>query len=391
MIDREIKLLKDKSFFLFGPRQTGKSTLLKGIFPADRTLYYDLLKSDQFLRLTANPSLFREEVFFRSAQVTHVVIDEVQKIPLLLDEVHHLMESPNPPCFILTGSSARKLKRTKANLLAGRALTSHLHPLTAEELGPLFSLTKSLQCGTLPSVYLEEREEVARERLRSYVETYLKEEIEIEAQVRQIGAFIRFLTIAGTENGHVLNFSNISRDVGTNYQTVKSYFQILEDTLIGWFLFPYQKSLRKRHAQHPKFYFFDTGVVRALTKQVSVPLEPRTPEFGRAFEHFVLLEILRWNDYARKDLTFSFYRTESGAEVDLIVETPEGRTIAVEIKAKDDVSSTDLRGLRSFAEVRPKTRLVCLGLASYPRKIGEIVILPWQQFRSLFDSNKEKG
>lgn len=380
MLFRSVKLPKNKSFFLFGPRQTGKSTLLKSLFPAQTTLTYDLLNTQEYLRLSAHPSLFKEEVASRSEAITHVFVDEIQRVPHLLDEVHSLMESANSPYFILTGSSARKLKRGKANLLAGRALTYHLYPLMTEELGDRFMLKKVLQFGSLPSVSLEESEEGAAERLRSYVETYLREEIELEAQIRQIGLFVRFLTLAGHENGNMLNFSNIGRETGTNYQTVKSYFQILEDTLLGEFLFPYQKSQRKRLAQHPKFYFFDPGVVRALTKKLTVTVEQGTPDFGRAFEHFVILELMRKANYERRDWTFSYYRTEAGAEVDLIIETPRGDLYAVEIKGKDLVDSTDFRGLCSFREICPKAQAFCVSLSPRRREINNVTIVPWQEF-----------
>lgn len=379
MIKRQLNIAKNESFFLFGARQTGKSTLLHDLFSGPGVYYYDLLKTDEFTRLAAHPEIFREEVASRNPKVTHIIIDEVQRIPALLNEVQYLMESAGAPVFILSGSSARKLKRSKANLLAGRALNYHLYPLTGGELGDNFSLTKALQIGTLPSVYLEESMELAQDRLRAYVEIYLKEEIELEAQFRRIGTFLHFLTIAAAENGNSINFSNIARETGVSYQTVKSYFQILEDTLIGNFLFPYHKSQRKRLAKHPKFYFFDPGVVRALTKKLSVRLEPKTSEFGRAFEHFVLLEIMRQADYQKLDYNFSYYRTEAGAEVDLIIETPNGETFALEIKGTDSIGATHLKGLLSFKEICPKAKLYCLSLSPRKRQVGDITILPWQE------------
>jgi predicted AAA+ superfamily ATPase len=378
MIKRQFKLPFNVSFFLLGPRQTGKSTLLHAVFPEETTYFYDLLKTEEFTRLAAHPELLREEILSRNSKITHIVLDEIQRIPDLLNEVHFLLESKNAPFFVLSGSSARKLKRAKANLLAGRALSFYLFPLTVEELGERFSLIRTLQFGSLPSVYLAD-DQIAKDRLRSYVETYLKEEIELEVQLRRMGLFISFLNLAANENGNVINFSNLARETGTSYQTVKAYFKILEDTLLGFFLFPYQKSLRKRLSRHPKFYFFDTGVVRALTKKINAPIEPRTPEFGRAFEHFVILEIMRQADYQKLDYLFSYYRTESGAEVDLIIETPKGKTIAVEIKATNMVDSLHLRGLRSFAEIYPSAKLCCVSLVPHAREIGKITILPWQE------------
>lgn len=384
MLRRFLKLPLDAHFFLFGARQTGKSTLLHTFFQKETIYYYDLLKTEEFTRLSAHPELLREEILSRPAKITHVVIDEIQRIPELLNEIHLLIESANAPYFALSGSSARKLKRSKANLLAGRALSYHLYPLTIEELGQSFSLTKALQYGTLPSIYLEESIQNAQDRLRTYVEVYLKEEIELEAQSRRIGLFIHFLSIAAGENGNALNFSNIARETGTSYQTVKSYFQILEDTLIGKFLFPYQKAIRKRLSKHPKFYFFDTGIVRALTKKITVPLEPKTFEFGRAFEHFIVLEIMHQAEYRKLDYTFSYYRTEGGAEVDLIIETPKGETFAVEIKSSDTIDSTHLRGLKSFKGICPGAKLCCVSTSPRVINAGDITILPWQEMNNSF-------
>ncbi|OHB75786.1 MAG: hypothetical protein A2Z34_04620 [Planctomycetes bacterium RBG_16_59_8] len=385
MVDRILDIPLTKSFFLFGPRQTGKSTLLRKMFPPEKTIYYDLLKTEEYERLSIRPSLFREEMNSRPPTIRYVVLDEIQRVPSLLNEIHALLESqsPSPPLFALCGSSARKLKRAQANLLAGRASTYHLHPLTHRECDDRFSLEKALNIGTLPSVYLAEDERNARETLKAYVETYLKEEVTAEALTRNVPAFLRFLSIAGDENGNVINLSNIARETGTSYQTVKEYFQILEDTLMGALLLPYARSERKRLVKHPKFYLFDTGIERALSKQLTLPLERHTTGYGRCFEHFLLTEIMRLADYARCDYTFSFFRTESGAEVDLIVETPDERTYAIEVKASDAPDSSHLRGLRSFLEICPTAVPICASLSPRPREIGKIRILPWQDIFAL--------
>lgn len=385
MIQRILKLPPNHSFFLFGPRQTGKSTLLKATFDPKNTLYYDLLKSEEYLRLSANPWLFREEILSRDPKITHVVVDEIQRIPQLLNEIHFILEGKAAPYFCLSGSSARKLKRSQANLLAGRAWTYHLYPLTHKELGALFSLEQALNLGTLPSVYLEQDEESARRTLRSYVETYLKEEIQAEALVRNLGGFLRFLTLASDENGNIINYSNIARETGTTYKTVKEHFQILEDTLIGFMLLPYSKAIRKRLIKHPKFYFFDTGVHRALTKKISVDLERKTSEYGRAFEHFLIAEIIRLARYYELDYEFSFYHSSNHAEVDLVIETPEEITYAIEIKATENPDLSSLRGLKSFSEVDPKVMLLCACLAPRKRLVAGITILPWQEmFETIF-------
>lgn len=378
MIARDLKLPPKHSFFLFGPRLTGKSTLLQATFASSQTLYYDLLKSEEYLRLSANPHLFREEIAARPARVTHVIVDEVQRVPALLNEIHYILEKPKAPYFCMSGSSARKLKRSHANLLAGRAWTYRLFPLTYRELGGSFSLHKALNLGTLPSVYLDESPAGAQKTLRAYVETYLREEIEAEALTRSLGGFLRFLTLAADNNGQIINYSTIARECGVSYQTVKGYFEILEDTLIGSFLQPYARSRRKRLVQHPKFYFFDTGVVRALQKTIGVELQPKTYEYGRAFEHFIILEIMRLASHGELDYEFSFYRTSNQAEVDLIVETPAKETYAIEIKASEQPEAEALSGLLSFKAICPKAVLYCVSQAPQRRKIKDVTILPWQ-------------
>jgi len=378
MVYRLLKPPLKHSFFLFGPRQTGKSTLLKTLLDPAKTMFYDLLKTEERLRLSAEPHLFREEILARGKKVTHVVVDEVQRIPPLLDEVHYLLEGQNPPYFCLSGSSARKLKRAHANLLAGRAWTYHLYPLTHVELGSRFLLDRALELGTLPSVYLSEDEE-ARRTLRSYVETYLQEEIEQEALVRNLGGFLRFLVLAGDENGNILNYSNIARETGTSYNTVKEYFQILEDTLLGFILLPYAKAVRRRLIKHPKFYFFDTGVHRAMAKKVSVPLQRKTSEYGRTFEHFLIAEIIRLASYQELDDRFSFYHSSNHVEVDLIIETPRRETYAIEIKATENPDPQALSSLRLFQEVCPKAKLYCASLVPRPIEREGVTILPWRE------------
>ncbi len=383
-ISRELNLPRQAHFFLFGPRQVGKSTWIRKNFLPEETLYFDLLLSDTYMRLKVDPSLFRQEIQARANRYLYVVVDEIQRIPELLNEIHYLIENePNTPFFILTGSSARKLKRAKANLLAGRAWTLHLHPLTPTEIMASsypFILNKALSRGSLPAAYLQSDELSTQQLLKSYVETYLKEEIEAEALVRSSGTFLRFLFQAGHENGQSLNFSNIAREVGCSHTTVKEYFQILEDTLVGTMIFPYQKSLRKRLSQHPKFYFFDTGVVRALTKKLSVPLEPQTPEYGRYFEQWIINETIKINDYHNKDWTLSYIRTESGTEIDLIIETPNGKTIAVEIKSTQTPFEGSLKKNLSLADSLPNPHKICVCTAQNPRKIDGIHLLPWKEY-----------
>ncbi|HOI41319.1 MAG TPA: ATP-binding protein [Elusimicrobiales bacterium] len=384
MFKRQLQLPRDKSFFLFGPRQTGKSTLLKKTFSDKESLYYDLLRTDEYTRLAANPSLFREEVLARDENKTHVIVDEVQRVPALLNEVQSIMTSPGkPPVFCLSGSSARKLKRAQANLLAGRAWTCRLHPLTHLECGAGFSLDKALRTGTLPSIYSEKDEESAHRSLKAYVNTYLQEEIAAEAITRNIGAFLRFLPLAAFENGRLLNYSSIAKETGISYKTVQEYFQVLQDTLVGFLLPAFSRSARKQLARHPKFYFFDTGVHRAICGKLSVPLQPGTSEYGDAFEHFVICETARLIDYAGKDHSLSFYRTKDGAEVDLVVETPAGKIFAIEIKSSRAPSSAHLRGLKSFGRDFPDASLFCVAPVPRARLLDGIKIVPWQELFGL--------
>ena len=377
---RLLELPQKNHFFLFGPRQVGKSTLLKESFAEDKTLYYNLLLEKEYTRLVANPSLLAEEINSADPSISHVIIDEVQRIPALLNEVHNLIENAEPKrVFVLSGSSARQLKRGRANMLGGRAWTRHLYPLTSAELGEDFDLARALRFGTLPAIYLGD-DENARESLESYVDTYLTEEIKAEALVRNIGGFTRFLKLAASESGNLLNYSNIAREAAANNQMIKTYFQILEDTLIGYFLQPYDKSTRKRLVKHPKFYLFDNGVRNALLKTLACNIEPATYAYGVAFEHFIINELIRLNKYHKLDWDLSFYRTTSGAEVDLIIEKPNGETIAVEIKSSEVPSKGDLRSLFSFQEVCPQAQLVCVSRAPHKRDLGGIVVYPWQEF-----------
>lgn len=380
-IERTIKLPNNKSFFLFGPRQTGKSTLLKNQFSPQETIYYDLLKSEVYRKLLARPEIFRNEVHaaLKSKPPLYIIIDEVQRIPQLLNEVHFLIESGLPCFFILSGSSSRKLKRYQANMLAGRAWTFQLHSFSYPELKDYFDLFSVLKYGSLPGVYLNPVEFEKRETLHSYVDTYIKEEIEIEANIRNLSGFLRFLPIAAHQNGELINYSNIARETETAGHTVKEYYKILEDTLLGFFLLPYARSIRKKMSRQPKFYFFDPGIVTTLTNRLRVELEENSYEFGRAFEHFIILEILKLNHYHRLDLVLSFYRTERGAEVDCIIETPAGKTLAIEIKSTVNPNSMMLKGLYSFKEKVPGAQLILACRVDRAQIMKDVTVLPWQE------------
>jgi len=407
-IDRILKLPLNHSFFLFGPRQVGKTTLIKNSFGLDSCLIYDLLIPEELRRLKMNPGRFRDEITYRDSKYTHVFIDEVQKLPEILDEIHYLLENmKKPPAFIVSGSSARKLKRSNANMLGGRAFSFSLFGLTHLELmqSSKFSLYRSLEFGSLPAIYLlsmgdgtvaeigvRERSQDAILALRSYVNTYIKEEIQMEALVRNLDTFTEFLKLAADENTNVLNYSNIASDIGVSSATVKEYYQILEDTLLGFYLRPYSSRLRRKLSKHPKFYFFDTGVTRALQQKLSLELTPKTKEFGKAFEHFIIKEFIYTANYLNPDYKFSYYRTENNAEVDLIIEAPTGKVFAVEIKASDTPKNSELKGLKSFKTLVPKASLICASLAEKRYKLDEdIWVYPWAEvFELVFKQSAEK-
>ena len=310
------------------------------------------------------------------------MLDEVQKIPRLLDVVHHHIETSNLK-FALTGSSARKLKRGAANLLAGRAFVNHLFPLTHIEMGDTFDEMAAMKFGALPKTTSLQNNDEKVAFLKAYALTYLKEEVWVEHIVRNLDPFRKFLEIAAQCNGEVINYTNIARDVGADTKTVQSYFQILEDTLLGFWLKPYGKTVRRKLAKHPKFYFFDTGVLRALKKTLKVPVEPRTAAFGDLFENFIVNEVMRLNSYHRLDYKFCFYRTDAGAEVDLIIQRPGKPALALEIKSTNRPSSSDCRGLLSFAEILPSAELSLVCLIDHPQlfRFGKrsVRAQPWRE------------
>ena len=380
MIPRTLKIPLNQSAFLLGPRQVGKTHLIQEKTRPD--LFIDLLLYENFSRYSRNPDILQREVQALNRAGPLVVIDEVQRCPEILNVVQSIMESREAARFLLTGSSARKLKRGGANLLAGRAVTLRLHPLTHEELGDLFSLESVLRFGSLPRIILEPDYSSRIRLLRSYVETYLREEIQQEALTRNAPAFSHFLDLAGFENGRLLHFSGLSRELGIDAKTVRSYFQILEDTLIGFFLEPYARSPRAKLVKHPKFFFFDGGVVSALRRSLEPELIEGTPPFGAAFEHWVILETRRLLDYREREYRLSFFRTGDGTEVDLIIEIGQ-EVWAIEIKSGTAPSSRELHGLRSFLNDHHVARAFCVCRAPRPYANGGIEFIPWRDFFAL--------
>jgi uncharacterized protein len=358
------------SAFLFGPRMTGKTFLLREL-PSD--LYIDLLDPELELQFKQTPRLFWEQISALKSKA-FVVVDEVQRVPALLDYVQKGIEEKQLR-FFLSGSSARKLKRGGANLLGGRARDLKLHPLTYGEMGAHFAIHNACQYGTLPKVaqWLADHSiEEAKSLLRSYTTTYIKEEIQAEALMRNVGAFQRFLQVAVQGNAQVIEFANISRECSVPSTTVKEYYSILEDTLLGDFLWPWDRSERKK--ARPKFYFFDCGVVRAIQNRLNDP--PTPAELGFLFETWFVREIRRLRDYGQKDHEFSFWR-EGKHEIDLLVTGGHGPLLAIECKTGHDLLGAQT--LRAFRVRFPKVPLVVASLHDHvPRRLETgIDLLPW--------------
>jgi predicted AAA+ superfamily ATPase len=364
-----------ETLFLWGPRQTGKTTLLRAAYPD--AVWIDLLKADEFRRYLDRPELLREELAARPAN--QVVIDEVQKIPALLDEVHWLIENTRTT-FALCGSSARKVKRGAANLLGGRAIRYELFGLTAREVGKDFDLDRLLNRGYLPRMYAAER---AGRLLASYVADYLREEIAAEGLVRNLPAFSRFLDIAALSDADLVNASNIARDCGVSAPTVQSYFEILVDTLMGRWLPAYTHRPKRRVIGAPKFFFTDVGVVNQLCRRGAIARGGEL--YGKAFENWVFHELCAVNAYRDDEIApLSYWRLASGIEVDFIVGAME---VAIEAKASARISSDHLKGLRKLIEDQPRIRRrIVVSLEPKRRKTEDgIEILPFKEFAAEVD------
>jgi len=380
MFRRVLHLPPRRSALILGPRQTGKSTFVAQILP-EGAWTVDLLRHDQFLRYSKDPALFRREVEERARRGVRVVfVDEVQKVPALLDEIHGLIEKQKLR-FILTGSSARKLRRGGANLLAGRAATLRMHPLVVEEHGEAFDLERALRLGALPPV-IAAPDDDARTLLRDYAETYLREEVQAESLVRNLGGFARFLDIAAAQSGELLNTAAVGRDAALAARTVSEYFQILEDTLLAFKLEAWRKGARARLVAHPRVFLFDTGVTNALNRRLTGALDPSMR--GRLFEQWLFLECRRMLDYAQSEARLFFWRTNHGAEVDLLVEKHGKLRAAVEIKSTRRVAGADLVGLRSFAEDNPGVPRFVVTPAAEPHRLEDVLVTGWRDFLGQF-------
>ena len=389
--------------FLWGPRKVGKSSWIRRHLP--QAIYIDLLKSDLLAEYSARPSLLRERYRTplpseqsRGDRSEHellapIVIDEIQKCPELLDEVHWLIEN-TPRRFLITGSSPRKLRRSHANLLGGRAWRREMRPLTSVEIGlPVavdggaflgmesgdreerFDLERAIIRGLIPSHYLSDE---WREELRGYVADYLIEEIVHEGAVRSLPDFSYFLRVAAITNAELINYTNVAREVGVSAKVVRGYFQILEDTLLGFRLAPWSRSKKRRLVETEKFYLFDVGVSNFLARRIPAA---GTPEFGKSFEHLILMELLAYRAYRSPELEIRFWRTSNQQEVDFILNDKE---VAIEVKSSRRTELTDIKHLTSLTEDGPIRNRIIVSCDREPKaledRFGSISVLPWQVF-----------
>jgi len=380
MFDRIMKfsLPEQQSIFLWGARQTGKSSFLERYYPD--SLYFDLLDMQLFLHYTQSPYLFREELLNQPQDKLQnpIIIDEFQKVPALLNEVHLLIEKHKLQ-FILCGSSARKLKTQSTNLLGGRAWVYHFFPLVYPEI-PNFDLLHALQYGLLPKHYLSSSKFIHK-YLQAYIEVYLTDEIRNEGLVRNLSGFSRFLEMAGLCNGEMINMSNISRDCHVSRNTVEGYFQILIDTMLGSFIYPYNKKIKRDLlVAIPKFYLFDVGIANYLAHREVLQLKGDIA--GKSFEHYMLMEIMAYRGIQQKRFDICYWRTKTGLEVDFILGDAK---VAIEIKISEQVHAQDLHGLKAFCEEHTDTKGIVVSQDLLPRKLMlqnniSVDILPWRIF-----------
>ncbi len=364
---QNFKRSANHSIFLWGARQTGKSTLIKKEF--EDALVFDLLQSDTFTSLIKSPHLLRE-IVKASPDRKIIVIDEIQKIPILLNEVQWLIENEKRR-FILSGSSPRKIIRSHHNLLGGRALRYELFPLSFSEI-PNFHLSKALNNGLLPNHYLSDDVELL---LSSYIKSYLEEEIYAEARIRNLNLFSNFLYNAAFSNGEIVNYANIASECGISSPTVKEYFQILEDTMIGKYMYSYRKRPKRQVVVSPKFYFFDVGIVNHLLKRRFIELG--TENYGYAFEHFIYMELNAHAHYTQKNYPITFWRTSTKMEVDFILGEAE---VAIEVKSAIQVQPKHLKNIKSFMEEYPVKHSIIVCHEKFPRLVNNILILPVEVF-----------
>ena len=344
----------------------------------DASLYIDLLDPEIEDAYRRTPQRFENQVRALPDAIKWVLIDEVQRAPRLLDIVHRLIESSDKR-FVLTGSSSRKLKRGASNLLAGRAFVYNLHPLTVPELGEFFDLDQALRWGMLPGMHSLSEDEDKQAFLRAYALTYLKEEIASEQIVRRLDPFRHFLEVAAQSNGMIINYAKIAEDVGVDPKTVSAYFSILEDTLVGFLLPAYHRSVRKQQRVSPKFYFFDMGVKRALARTLPIPITEGTYEYGGAFEHFIITQIAHLSSYKYPDWRLSYLRTAAGAEIDLIIERPGAPEALIEVKSKQRIVARDIRSIARFAKNFANPLALCISRDATRMRFEDVLCMHWRE------------
>lgn len=376
MLHRLLSISKSSSFFLFGARGTGKSTIVRDFLRALPHVEINLLRAQERISLQADPDSLESRI---TAGTEWVFIDEVQKVPAVLDTVHRLIEDKGVK-FALSGSSARKLKAGGANLLAGRAFVNELYPLTSLELGSTFDLNQALSWGMLPKLLEYEADRDKKDYLEAYTVAYLQEEIWEEHLVKNLLPFRKFLQVAAQSNGKIINYSNIADDVRVDTKTVQQYFQILEETLLCFFLEPYHASLRKRQRSNPKFYLIDIGIWRALANNFVLGFTQESLGFGNLFEHFLILEIRALSRYRKNGYQFYFIRKDNKEEVDLIIERP-GRPLAmIEIKSHANLEERHVQTLNNIGEDYPQAELFCFSLDPHEKLFfNRVRALYWRE------------
>ncbi len=381
-----LKLPKNNSFFLFGARGTGKTSLINKEFPKSLgVLFIDLLDENQLEKYSLSPQLLKKEIDALVIKPEWVVIDEVQRVPKLLNIAHQLIESKDKIKFILTGSSSRKLKQKGVNLLAGRAWIRNIYPLSVLEIENFFNLSDMLNWGSLPQIFKYKDTASRSDYLNAYALTYIRTEIQAEQWVRKLEPFRKFLPIAAQMNGKVLNYSAISRDVGVEVVTIQSYYEILDETLLGFHLPSYHKSIRKQQRLASKFYFFDLGVKKSLQKMLSVQLTPQTSEWGFAFEHFIICEFVKLNDYYAKDFQFYYLQTKDNLEVDLIIDRPGKPALFIEIKSATKVHIENFGAFLKIAN-DAKAEAYVISNDESSRNENDIKFRPWlQALKEIFE------
>jgi len=378
MYPRMLNISKKRSFFLFGARATGKTTLIERLFKPEEALVLDLLNPRLLEDLQAYPERLEPMVIPALDAKKAVVLDEVQRVPALLDIVHMLIQKRGA-IFALTGSSARKLRRGSANMLAGRASVYNLFPLLFSEIGSDFSLQQALEWGTLPELVTLSNEKEKLRFLQAYTDTYVQEEIVAEQIIRKLPPFRRFLHSAAQMNGKIINASRLASDIQTDPSNVRNYFEVLEDTLLGFRLEAFHTSIRKRQRQSPKFFWFDTGVARSLQRGLGVELRQSTSEYGAVFEAFMVTQVRAALEYQVKQYQLSYLLTKDGAEVDLIVERAGEAPLCIEFKSGTTVREEQLTTLAKLSGDIAGSRAACLYNGTQRLRFGVVDVLPWQQ------------